>query len=131
MMLDTCLVIAVNPDTRSKMPVRDLSQFRIDGRTLTNRDRAPRAKMAARWRIDRCWDITLQHNSLPFLPRVWYRYCRQKSLSIWVQRARIQLAGVTKFYYLTQIHNSYPVRNMLNYSQTVRNKKIGQSELIL
>lgn len=93
--------------------------------------RAARVKATARGRINRAGHISLENDS--FLLMVWigHRHCGEKRAGIRVFGVAVDRLTRRDFYDLAEIHDRYPVADMLNHSEIVRDEEIGELHLLL
>src|SRR2546427_4765208 len=92
---------------------------------------AARVKATARGRLNRAGHISLENDS--FLLMVWigHRYCGEKRAGIRVFGVAVDRLTRRDFYDLAEIHDRYPVADMLNHSEIVRDEEIGELHLLL
>ena len=97
------------------------------------RIRTSLGKTAAVLRVDRAWNLALNHDTLLLThqPRIRNRNRGQKHLRVRMQRMCIQLFGIGKFNHRSQIHNDNTVRNVFNDAQVMCDEEIGQSHFFL
>src|SRR5207302_1907300 len=56
-------------------------------------------------------------------------HCREKRFGIRMPRASEKAPRFTKLHNLAQVHHRHPIADMLNDTQSMRNKEIGEAEL--
>lgn len=96
------------------------------------RVRAAGMKPATRRRSNRSRDITRQTRRMGSSFdrfRIWDR--REKRLCIWMQRIVINLFSRREFDQFAEVHHADTGRDVFDYSQSMRNEKVGQAESFL
>ena len=101
--------------------------------TLFRRILAAGTERTAARHMQRAGDIALQYNTVPFPGhfRIRIRHGTEKGLGIRVNRVVIKLIGIRNFHYSSQIHNRYPVGNMMDHQKVMGNKQIRHTQLFL
>ncbi len=84
--------------------------------------------MASGRRVDRAGDIPRQNNLLAHVGRVGNRHGGQKRLGVWVQRVVVKLTGLGRLDDFAEIHHRHAVGDVLDDTQVVGDKKVGQFE---
>src|SRR5262245_28423475 len=120
-----------NTYTRYVMAGQDLTQLRIDMRTLFNRQRTACAEATTRGRIDRRGHVALQNYSLSFLLWIRNRNRREQRLRVWMQRLRVQLRRARNLHDAAEVHHCHTRRDVLDDGQSVRDEQVSEFEFFL
>ena len=94
-------------------------------------DWAPGMEVTSKGRIDRTGYIAGKLDSCFAAPFVHLWNCRQKALGIGMPRIVGDLCRRTQFYQFAQVHDTYPVTDMGDNRQIMRDEKIGESQFLL
>ena len=99
--------------------------------TLFCRMRTSGVEAAARGRISRGGDISLQYDSIHLYVGVRLRDSREERLSVGVQRIVKDVLLVTKLDHRAEVHNADLIRDKLNYGEVVRDEEVGEVHRLL
>ena len=90
-------------------------------------------KRASSGRIKGAWYLTGQNGAAARARsgRVWDRDCANQSLCVRMLRALVYDVGIREFNDPPQVHDSDAVRNVANRGKVMRNKEVGEVELLL
>ena len=117
-------ILRTDPYARSVMVRLDLDQFRFGLPALFNGVRTARMETASARRIDRGGYVAGQDYPFPLRLdlRIGHGDRRNQRLRVRMKRLRIHLFAVGKFDYLPEVHDGYPVRDVADRPEIVRNE---------
>ena len=113
------------------MPVGKELQLRLHLVADILAKRTARMKAATRRRMDRARHVSLKDHPFFLAIRIGNRNGGEKSAGIRMLRVLVNLVAGGDLHDLSQIHDRHPVADMLDHSEIVGNKKIGEMPFFL
>src|SRR3989304_8853378 len=104
-------------------------QFRFFLRASLNSYWTSRVEATASRGICGAWDIAFQDHASPMISRVRNRDCHEESLSVWMKLLLEKLVPRTHLCYLPKIHDCYPIADVFDHAQVVRNEEVSQFQV--
>src|ERR671933_1629814 len=87
--------------------------------------RAPRRWVEGAGDLSRC-----DHDIAPQPPKLERRHRRKQRLRVWMQRLGVNSVRRRNLHQVTKVHHGHPIGDVLDHTQVVRDKKIGQPEFL-
>jgi hypothetical protein len=105
-----------------------LHKCRLLAAAQIHRFRTPRAEIATEGRVHRAGHIALKNDLFPVQVGVRNRAGGNEGLGVRVLCFRMEDSTLGEFNNLAQIHNGYPIADMLDHAKIMGDKKVGQTE---